>query len=1136
MTPATPRPAAPLLTVTDLHVTFADGAHAVRGMGFDVAPGETLALIGESGAGKTATALATMGLLPPKAEATGSVRLRGRELLGLGDKDLAPIRGNNLAMIFQDPEFTPVHRIGDHITEAIRTHTHTPRRTAAARAIELLALAGVPDATRVTRAYPHELSGGLRRRAAIAVAVAADPEVILADEPTAALDPTVQAEVLNTLQAMCGRTGAALVLITHDLAMAGTRADRAIVMYAGRPVEAGTVDAVFHHPRMPYTIGLLAAAPHLDRPNTHPQPIPGHPPSPTNTEPGCAFAPRCPLTTNECLTAEPELTPVIHTAQVAHTDPVDQPDHADYASPADRANPVDQAAYADHAGPIDYADPADQADPVDRVDYADQADHVGRADRVDATDPVACVDYADPVDCTGEAGPVDQAGDADPADPVERVHHTDQADYRDHVDNADQVNSLDHRAACVRVAAIGTHGPTSTTPVFGVRPHSPTPLPAEGSDRHRRREGSRRDSLPAFLRLPASPGFDGGGGAQVEVPGFPTLASDLPSPSCGDPAVLEVNNLVKHYPLIEGTILRRRTGTIRAVDGIDFDVHAGETLGLIGESGCGKTTTLLEILRLSAPPAGRVVVFGRDTTTLSATERHELRRDIQIVFQDPLAALDPRMTVGAILAEPLRAHGRPGIATRIPEALRVHGRRDIGDRIPELLGLVGLEPAHASCYPGELSGGQRQRVAIARALALGPKLLVMDEPFSALDVSTQAGIIALLRELKARLGLAYLIAAHDLAALRQLADRVAVMRLGRIVEIGEADAVYETPAHPYTRALLSAVPVPDPHRERARRHIPLRRDPSTARESTGPSTDTPAAAPSYAPRLSPQPLTTPGPAPRHARPSAKPPAKPSAGSPARPSAGSSARPSAGSSDRPRREPSRRPPSVSGEEPPSIRPAHFPGPPSPQPHDPRPDAPSDRSSTERPPRLPSEPSDHPPDHPSEGSSAGLTGAPGADRLFGRRPGGSLVGVLGGPGDELPDRPFGCQPGGSLVGVPGGPGDEFSDGPFEHQLGGTSVREPPGPGDVRSDRRRGRSSGRGAGRLYVRAPCGPVDPLRPPGRPSGRGAGCEFREHCPVFATLAVGDRRRCVEEEPAVRSVDLRQAVACHYPWNMTRSL
>jgi peptide/nickel transport system ATP-binding protein len=607
--------AGPLLLVSDLHVSFAGGVRAVRGVGFSVAPGEVLAVVGEAGAGKSATALAVMGLLPATARTGGSVRFQGRELLGLRDRELAEVRGNDIALIFQDSAFTPVYRIGDQIAEVVRLHARVPRRTAAARAVELLTFAGSPDARRAARAFPHELSGGQLHLAMIAMTVAAEPAVILADEPTSGLDTTAQARTLDALQTVQARTGAALVLITHDLGVVAGRADRVMVMYAGRPVEAGPVDDIFDHPRMPYTIGLLNAVARLD--GTPALPIPGRPPSTDDIGRGCAFAPRCALAVERCLVTEPLLRPV---------------------------------------------------------------------------------------------------------------------------------GAIGHRAACLRAEEIGGREPPGTTVV------------------------------PFVLR------------------GTHAAAGGLP--------ILEVDGLVKHYPLLTGPFLRRRTGTVRAVDGIGFDIRTGEALGLVGESGCGKTTALLETVRLAAPPGGRIRVFGRDTAALSAAERRVLRRDLQLVHQDPVAALDPRMTAGAILAEPLRAHGR--------------SKGEISARIPELLRLVGLDPAYASRRPGELSGGQRQRVGIARALALGPRLLVMDEPFSALDVSVRAGIIGLLRELKARLRLSYLLAAHDLAAVRQLADRVAVMRLGRIVEIGGADAVYATPAHPYTRALLSAVPIPDP---RARPHV-----------------------------------------------------------------------------------------------------------------------------------------------------------------------------------------------------------------------------------------------------------------------------------------------------------------------------
>jgi peptide/nickel transport system ATP-binding protein len=507
----------------------------------------------------------------------------------------------------------------------------------------------------------------------IAMAVAGDPAVLVADEPTAGLDPPVQANVLDTLQSHQSRTGAALVLITHDLGVVATRADRVLVMYAGHPVETGPVDEVFTHPQMPYTAALLNSVPRLDRPHIRPSPITGPPLSATDPHQGCPFEPRCPIAAKECRTSEPPLHPV------------GTPDH--------------------HAACL-------------------------RTHEISTNVPTE----------TSFRSLLTQEGDA--------------------------VNTPPGAAKGVTISPPdnGEDAPSGSAGVLGVS--------SLGGRAHIRAEAAR------------------------PVGGLPSEGRTR------RPVVLEVDGLAKHYPLHKGRLVRRRSGEVRAVDEVCFDIRAGETLGLVGESGSGKTTVLMEILRLRATQ-GRIVVFGRDTATLSAAERRGLRRDLQVVFQDPLAALDPRMTVGAILAEPLRAHRS----------------RDIRTRVPELLRLTGLQPAHAARYPGELSGGQQQRVGIARALALEPKLLLMDEPFSALDVSVQAGIIALLRELKTRLGLSYLLAAHDLAAVRQLADRVAIMRLGRIAEIGDADAIYETPAHPYTQALLAAVPLPDPRREGAPQHM-----------------------------------------------------------------------------------------------------------------------------------------------------------------------------------------------------------------------------------------------------------------------------------------------------------------------------
>ncbi|HEY3682223.1 MAG TPA: ABC transporter ATP-binding protein [Streptosporangiaceae bacterium] len=639
-----PEPA--VLSVAGLHVTFPGAAGrvpAVRGVGFDLARGEALGIVGESGSGKSVASLAVMGLLPGNAEVRGSVRLDGEELIGRDDATLSKIRGARISMVFQDPlsALTPVYSVGDQIAEAVRAHTDMPRGRAARRAIDLLDLVGIPNAAQRARAFPHEFSGGMRQRVMIAMAVAGGPDVIIADEPTTALDVTIQAQILDVFATARAATGAAVVMITHDLGVVAGFAERVLVMYAGRVVESGAVDDVYYRPRMPYTMGLLGAVPRVDAAARTPLvPIEGAPPSPAALPSGCPFRPRCPMAVDVCRTAEPGLLPV------------------------------------------------------------------------------------------GRTG---------------------------------------HAAACHRSGEIEDAG-MAPAEVFAV-PEIPAPEAA---------------ALPRDERAP----------------------------------VLAVEGLVRHFPLMKGAVLKRRTGTVRAVDGIGFDIRAGETLGLVGESGCGKTTTLHEVLALARPQAGRITVLGHDTAALTRRGRRALRRDMQVVFQDPTAALDPRMPVADILAEPLRAQGRP--------------RGEVRARVRRLLDLVGLAPEHRARYPADFSGGQRQRIGIARALALEPRLVVLDEPVSALDVSIQAGIVNLLDDLRARLDLAYLFVAHDLSVVRHIADRVAVMYLGRIVEIGAADTVFAAPAHPYTRALLSAIPIPDPHKERARTRVLLSGDlPSPAAPPSG---------------------------------------------------------------------------------------------------------------------------------------------------------------------------------------------------------------------------------------------------------------------------------------------------------------
>ncbi|MEU8108851.1 ABC transporter ATP-binding protein [Nonomuraea muscovyensis] len=628
-----------ILEVRDLTVTFPGDIQAVRGVSYDVSRGEVLGIVGESGSGKSVTSLAIMGLLPRDAQVSGSVKLHGRELIGVEEDELIKVRGKSISMIFQDPlsAFTPVYTIGDQIAEAVRVHQKVAKDKAARRAVELLDLVGIPHPDVRAKAFPHEFSGGMRQRAMIAMAIANDPDLLICDEPTTALDVTIQAQVLEVLKTAQRETGAGIVMITHDLGVIAGMADRVLVMYAGRPVEQGPVDELYYRPRMPYTMGLLASIPRIDGEEGPLVPIEGNPPSPAALPPGCPFAPRCPMHIDSCDEEEPPLTPI--------------------------------------GG--------------------------GR-----------------------------------------------------HV-------------ACIRSREIEHKGLTGA------------------------------DVFP----VPVIPPSD-----VVRVPREQR------------PTVLELDGLVRHYPLMKGAVFKRRVGTVHAVDGISFDIAEGETLALVGESGCGKTTTLQQIMRLEPPQSGRVVVLGKDSSRLDRAARKSLRGDLQIVFQDPMAALDPRMPVGDIIAEPLRAHGH----------------KDVAARVTELLTLVGLAPEHAERYPQRFSGGQRQRIGIARALALDPKLLVLDEPVSALDVSIQAGVINLLEKLKNTLGLSYLFVAHDLAVVRHLADRVAVMYLGKIAEIGAVANVYDRPAHPYTQALLSAIPLPDPEMERTRRRILLEGDlPSPADPPSG---------------------------------------------------------------------------------------------------------------------------------------------------------------------------------------------------------------------------------------------------------------------------------------------------------------
>ena len=609
----------PLLEVENLSVSFpTDGGDlsAVRGLSYHVAPREVVAMVGESGSGKSAAAMAVIGLLPPYAAVSGSVRLSGTELLGMSDADLSKIRGARIGTVFQDPmsALTPVYTVGDQIAEAITVHHHeVSKADARRRAVELMDLVGIAQAQTRARSFPHELSGGERQRVVIAIAIANDPDLIICDEPTTALDVTVQAQILEVLKTARDVTGAAVLIITHDLGVVAEFADRALVMYAGRAVETAGVRELYADRRMPYTAGLLGSVPRLDAPRGERLvPIPGAPPSLVTLPAGCPFAPRCPLALEQCRQSEPALTPVA-------------PGHA---------------------------------------------------------------------------------------------------------------------AACIRTDQVTGR---SAAEIYGVA---------------------------------------------IEPP---TVDDDSES----EP-VVRVRDLSKTFPLTKGVVFRRQIGEVRAVDGISFEVPRGRTLGIVGESGSGKSTTLHEILEMRAPQSGSIEILGEDMATLSAGRRRELRRDLQVVFQDPVAALDPRLPVFELLAEPLAANG--------------FGKSATDTRVAELLEIVGLARADASRYPGEFSGGQKQRIGIARALALQPKILALDEPVSALDVSIQAGIINLLLDLQHAFDLTYLFVSHDLSVVKHLAHRVAVMQHGKIVEYGEAGQVFANPRHEYTRALLAAIPQPDPKR------------------------------------------------------------------------------------------------------------------------------------------------------------------------------------------------------------------------------------------------------------------------------------------------------------------------------------
>ncbi len=603
---------------------------AVDGVSLTVEAGETVGLVGESGCGKTITGLSIMQLLPPGGRIKeGSIEVGGRELVGLRESDLQRVRGNDVAMIFQDPmtSLNPTMRIGEQISEAVLIHRPVGRKEARERAVEALSQVGMPEPRERLAYFPHQLSGGLRQRAMIAMALACEPRLLIADEPTTALDVTIQAQILALLDSLKSELGMGVLLITHDMGVIAGRADRVQVMYAGRIVEHAKPVELFERTHHPYTEALLESIPEpgQDR-STALYSIPGLPPTLVSPPAGCRFAPRCRYVTDRCRAEDPTLGPP----------------------------------------------------------------------------------------------------------------------------------GNDHRFACFHPVNDPALAPSGTPP-------------------------------------------------ELRVVARERAIEPLAAADAGDP-ILSVEHITKEFALTRG-ILQRTVGTVKAVSDVSFTVGHGETFGLVGESGCGKTTIARLLVGLESLTAGSVHYDGADLTEAlrpGLRRRAALRgtrRQLQLMFQDPYSSLDPRMRVETILREPL-------VIQKVGSAAQQRMQ------ISNLLAEVGLGAGSTDKFPHEFSGGQRQRIGLARALILEPKLLIADEPVSALDVSVRSQILNLMRTIQERRGLTYIIISHDLGVIRYMADRIGVMYLGKLVEIGPSRDVYERVVHPYTAGLIDAIPNPDPGRER----------------------------------------------------------------------------------------------------------------------------------------------------------------------------------------------------------------------------------------------------------------------------------------------------------------------------------
>jgi len=621
---------ASLLEIEDLHTEIrlrSATVHALEGVSLNVEAGECLGIVGESGCGKTMTALSIMQLLPPGGHITaGSITLAGQEISALNDDGMRHVRGNEVGMIFQDPmtSLNPTMTVGDQIAETVLLHRGADHKTAMARAIEVLGLVGMPRPAERVSNYPHQLSGGMRQRVMIAMALACEPKLLIADEPTTALDVTIQKQILELIDDLRRRLGLAVILVTHDLGVIAGRADRVAVMYAGKVMETTSTTRLFANPRHPYTEALFGALPEKAADGTERlYSIPGMPPDLTQPPKACRFAARCRYVQDTCKENEPPLE-------------------------------------------------------------GDSWDHAYRC-----------------------FFPVGRASD-----------------------DAD---------AALKVT----------------------------------------EAEPAERRERAVPETD------------------------GQQPLLRTDGLVKNFSVTAGAVLQRKIGEVSAVAGVSFAIRPGHTFGMVGESGCGKTTIGRLIAGLEKATDGSIVLDGEDLTKLSRRERRQRSPKIQLMFQDSYASMDPRMRVGPILREPLAIQ-------------RIGSHQEQRNKIAAMLDEVGLPRAAVERYPHEFSGGQRQRLGLARALILSPKLIVADEPVSALDVSIQAQILNLMLDLQRDLGLTYLFISHDLSVVRYMSESIGVMYLGKLVEVGPADDVYYRPVHPYTKGLIDTVPVADPVAAQAR--------------------------------------------------------------------------------------------------------------------------------------------------------------------------------------------------------------------------------------------------------------------------------------------------------------------------------